>query len=269
MAWAGMIMDYSFRKLTYASDRFPALAGLETEFGALNKFDRCMIGMWMSELHPQLLWMQSQVANPPISASPPSIPDWSEIPSWSWASVGAGVNWYPANFQMGKENYMCSLETESVTDSNRTLGISGLPLTLHEKDLEGIKFTMKPGRKLPSVDLPQLGLACNYEFDAWYMHRALTLASGHEHAWLRSVMQTTTILPVLWVNDKYDGPNCLVLCRGIASAHGVYHRVGIVRMFPEQTRSQFTGWLETRAKDLTDHDLIRWNIDGTVQIQLV
>jgi hypothetical protein len=50
MGWAGLISYYSVRKLTYPSDQFPALAGLEAVSGELNTYDKCVSGMRISEL---------------------------------------------------------------------------------------------------------------------------------------------------------------------------------------------------------------------------
>jgi hypothetical protein len=274
MEWAGIISDYSFRKLTYASDQFPALAGLESEFGELSTSDRYSNGMWMSRLHPQLLWMQSRSRDLSESASLPASPDWPNTPSWSWASLRAGVIWYPTLFSVGRENYMCSLDTERVTDSDCTLYISGLPLRLHEEDLGG----MRPVRAMSSVALPRFSLELDYNLDAWYLHRMFSLASGDKYACLQRVMETTLVFPVLWSTDDKGGhgPECLVLCRDIAFVRGVYRRVGVARMYPPAvvegvppSHSQFTKSLEVRAKNLADPDFIRRNEDGTVGIELI
>jgi hypothetical protein len=70
MAWAGLISDYSVRKLTYPADQFPALAGLEAVSGELNTYDKCV-----SELQPLLLWTQSLSHDFAKSASTPASPD--------------------------------------------------------------------------------------------------------------------------------------------------------------------------------------------------
>jgi hypothetical protein len=75
MAWAGLISDYSVRKLTYPSDQFPALACLEAVSGELNTYDKCVSGMRISELQPLLLWTQSLSHDFAKSASAPASPD--------------------------------------------------------------------------------------------------------------------------------------------------------------------------------------------------
>jgi hypothetical protein len=155
----------------------------------------------MSEFHPQLLWRRT-FRNRGRAA--PATPNWSDFPSWSWASIGVDLQWPKHLFYFGEDYHMCSMETGSITDSNYSLCISGLPLKLHEEDLRDMELEIEFRGTMDRVRLPRITLSCVYILDAWYLHRILGLASGDRYACLQSVVEATAILPVLWTD--YEGP---------------------------------------------------------------
>jgi hypothetical protein len=93
----------------------------------------------------------------------------------------------------------------------------------------------------------------------WQVRRPGTMDAS-----LRLVIETTVILPILCpiiIGSSNDGPKCLILCRDIAFACGVYLCVGVASIHPEFTfkgvsSSQFTDILHVRAEHLADADLI-------------
>lgn len=86
LQWSSIIRDYSYRKLSFPSDIFPALEGLAREFNTrLN--DKYVAGLWKADLLRGLLW---KVEGPkpgeiPLEATP------YRAPSWSWASTFGGI----------------------------------------------------------------------------------------------------------------------------------------------------------------------------------
>ena len=82
--WYDIVSRYSKRKLTYASDKLPAmLAVAEDAAGILN--DRYLAGLWENDLAVGLLWIAPEHdAKPEVSYI---------APSWSWASYNGPVEW--------------------------------------------------------------------------------------------------------------------------------------------------------------------------------
>jgi hypothetical protein len=108
---------------------------------------------------------------------------------------------------MSKANYLCSVENEDVTDTNRSLHISGLPLRLLEQDLGD----RRPKRVSYFAALPEIGLKCYYSVDACYLRQLLSMAPWDDDACLRLVMETTIMLPILYpisIGGPNDGPKC-------------------------------------------------------------
>ena len=87
IAWDAACQDYSRRKLTYQTDKLPALSGLARHFGSRCREDTYVAGVWLSQLPRALLWGVS-MNNRPKSRPPPTA---SGIPSWSWTSCAAPV----------------------------------------------------------------------------------------------------------------------------------------------------------------------------------
>ncbi len=110
--WAIMVMHYSTRELTYASDTLPALSGLvarvvgdveehrphhdsdaspqpgaviEGEKGARDTY---LAGLWQHNLLRYLLWFALSTKPPRL---PPIRPTTYHAPSWSWASYAGTV----------------------------------------------------------------------------------------------------------------------------------------------------------------------------------
>jgi hypothetical protein len=91
--WHHIVEDYSKLRLTYDSDRFPALAGLAKT--SRRHFEhKYLAGVWEDNLPQSLLWTtkNGEKASRPIQHSPPT---------WSWASTTGCVTFKdfdPDNF---------------------------------------------------------------------------------------------------------------------------------------------------------------------------
>ncbi|KAF2471655.1 HET-domain-containing protein, partial [Lindgomyces ingoldianus] len=78
--WYIIAAQYSSRKLTYASDKLPALSGIAAEMLSLaspHVSDRYLCGIWEEDLAHGLLWRYSETRNHMCHPS--------RTPSWSWA----------------------------------------------------------------------------------------------------------------------------------------------------------------------------------------
>lgn len=87
LAWDAACRDYSRRKLTYQTDKLPALSGLARHFGSRCREDRYVAGIWLSQLPRALFWTVPRDERP--EGRPP--PTESGVPSWSWMSCAAPV----------------------------------------------------------------------------------------------------------------------------------------------------------------------------------
>lgn len=77
-SWAAVVQQYSFRRLSFDNDRFPAISGLthgfETHLGAY------VAGLWTRDLPIWLLWKVNSGYRTESYIAP----------SWSWASITCG-----------------------------------------------------------------------------------------------------------------------------------------------------------------------------------
>jgi hypothetical protein len=84
--WFQVLSDYSDRKLTYPSDKLPAISGLAKELCAAHKDitghdDQYLAGIWMGALADCLLWLRGESVN--ITGT-----GVTGTPTWSWARCG-------------------------------------------------------------------------------------------------------------------------------------------------------------------------------------
>ncbi|RII19995.1 hypothetical protein CUC08_Gglean001394 [Alternaria sp. MG1] len=92
--WQKIVSEYTQLKLTYDSDRLPAIAALANRMSRLRQADDVYIaGMWRNSILSDLLWKSEpfkwgQWGQP---LEPPSV---RLVPSWSWASIqNAEISW--------------------------------------------------------------------------------------------------------------------------------------------------------------------------------
>ncbi|KAL8840106.1 MAG: hypothetical protein Q9170_001453 [Blastenia crenularia] len=81
--WLQIFVNFTQRNLTVSTDIFPALAGIASIFQA-RLGDRYLAGLFEGDFLKGLLWQTIH----PSTSTPTSA---SLAPSWSWASVGGGV----------------------------------------------------------------------------------------------------------------------------------------------------------------------------------
>ncbi|KAK7960537.1 hypothetical protein PG996_011182 [Apiospora saccharicola] len=83
--WYTLVEQFSSRRLTYATDRLPAISGIAKEFASLLG-DEYVCGLWKSDLAYGLLW--SAMPNKLLQSV-----GTKSMPSWSWASTPGTVEW--------------------------------------------------------------------------------------------------------------------------------------------------------------------------------
>lgn len=78
--WFYILTEYVTRRITYPTDRLPALSGIAKVFQASLPEDKYLAGLWESQVPRNLLW---HVSSPATDADKNN-----SAPSWSWGSVG-------------------------------------------------------------------------------------------------------------------------------------------------------------------------------------
>jgi len=86
--WHHIAMTYSGLKLTYASDRLPAIAAVVEREMRLRQGDIYIAGIWKSSLLTDLVWSADYTINYPAL---PRLP--TSNPTWSWPSSQARIVW--------------------------------------------------------------------------------------------------------------------------------------------------------------------------------
>ena len=85
--WLTMVEQYTGRKLTYTTDKLPAIAGL-AEYYTKNMNDEYIAGHFRSSFLSSLLWRRDAARAPLISRSKTY-----RAPSWSWPAAEGEVLW--------------------------------------------------------------------------------------------------------------------------------------------------------------------------------
>jgi len=84
--WLNILEGYTARKLTYETDRLPALSGLAQQIATPTR-GRYLAGMWEGDLPNSLLWYLPFM-NPSVRQKIERQPC---LPSWAWPSVGTAI----------------------------------------------------------------------------------------------------------------------------------------------------------------------------------
>jgi hypothetical protein len=80
-----VVEEYSNMRITYRKDRLPAIAGMAKQFRHFGQTGQYLAGLWEVDFFDNILWRASV-----RSANMPRPSEWI-APTWSWVSVGAGV----------------------------------------------------------------------------------------------------------------------------------------------------------------------------------
>ncbi|KAK1241336.1 hypothetical protein MKX08_001310 [Trichoderma sp. CBMAI-0020] len=98
--WYGSMQDYSRRRLTYETDKFPAISALAKFFSEENPGQEYLAGLWKSDLQRGLLWTSSSKRKVQHVLEPCSqgyrlqrVSQEYIAPSWSWAGQPDPVRW--------------------------------------------------------------------------------------------------------------------------------------------------------------------------------
>ncbi|PPQ75349.1 hypothetical protein CVT26_015155 [Gymnopilus dilepis] len=141
--WRKILWDYSERKITVASDKFVALAGVAEIFERVSK-DKYIAGLWKRTFMDDLLWEIWAPAGPEETFLPR--PPKYRAPTWSWASVDAKLHLEVYKPTSADASYEAEILACNVTPKNRIhpLGeIVDAKLTLKAK----IHPLMRNGKK--------------------------------------------------------------------------------------------------------------------------
>ena len=84
--WYRLAAQYSNRKLTYGSDKLPAISGLAREM-AQSTHDEYLAGIWKGDLSQGLLWIWRD------NGDALRQPERYRGPSWSWVSLDGQITW--------------------------------------------------------------------------------------------------------------------------------------------------------------------------------
>jgi hypothetical protein len=114
--WYLLITNYSCRRLTFVSDKLPALAGLAKLYQN-SREDKFLAGLWQSDIVMGLMWRHLGSDSEKSCGRPKEL---KSIPTWSWASVGGGVAWL--------KMYVANRRTDLVMQTPEVT-YSGTPLT--------------------------------------------------------------------------------------------------------------------------------------------
>ncbi|OBT40849.1 hypothetical protein VE00_08622 [Pseudogymnoascus sp. WSF 3629] len=126
--WHSVVEDFTYRDLTYAKDRLPAISSLARMLPFLE--GEYLAGLWRNRLADDLIWLNPLGRtyweldnNSGASARPdtPKLPNSYRIqgeyaPSWSWASISA-----PVAFKIG--------DLDDVISEWRITGATCMPIT--------------------------------------------------------------------------------------------------------------------------------------------
>jgi hypothetical protein len=128
--WRDLVHLYTKRRLTFAKDKLPALAGLAALFSVSRK-DRYLFGHWEDDLKRELAWKRNEHEATPGRSE-------RDVPSWSWAAAADGIdggNWIYWD-DLTEVNSPTDMGWDVVSVSQKALCLSGhiTPLCLQVFD---------------------------------------------------------------------------------------------------------------------------------------
>lgn len=96
--WRTLCTHYSYRELTYAEDKLPAISGMANKIGK-KVSSQYLAGLWKDNLMHDLFWETADSGTKP--------PEY-RAPSWSWASLDGKIRW-PLRCDLRECSTYCSI----------------------------------------------------------------------------------------------------------------------------------------------------------------
>ena len=95
--WYSAVDEYSIRRLTFPSDKLPAMAGIASRVQAITH-DDYLAGHWRRDMERSLFWetFTKDLYDPPARVAS------YRAPSWSWASIDGRMNWPSCHLPRGR-----------------------------------------------------------------------------------------------------------------------------------------------------------------------
>lgn len=113
--WYRLVTSFSFRQLSYGSDKLAAIAGLATECEEQGWCQGYLVGLWKSDILRGLWW--NNVGKPRNEHDTNRL-----FPSWSWTSSNGPVRWdlFPSDQQRIRTRYDIDVESMRVNLSDES-----------------------------------------------------------------------------------------------------------------------------------------------------
>ncbi|EEU34768.1 uncharacterized protein NECHADRAFT_82410 [Fusarium vanettenii 77-13-4] len=173
-AWRDMVQQYSGLDLTFASDRFAAIAGVAKQMQGY-RHANYFAGLWEDSMIGDMLWRSFR--SPGEQMKPRN--EGNKAPTWSWASVEAPwITYEHLGTRLGARGRTVSFERIEDTYA-KILSISGEPLadgSFGDSELGAIiiqgscirgRVVHRPLHQPPSSDIPARGTS----YSEWYEAR--------------------------------------------------------------------------------------------------
>jgi hypothetical protein len=267
MIWTKIVQNYSYRRLSYASDRLPALDGIASEFNRILGQDHYLFGLWRNDLVHGLLWRENRF----LSTSDPT-PDRLNLPSWSWACSCNPIYWYGVAVSTNLfEKRLSKIVEAGDADPSRIC-------------LEGNLMRFNTENKSIGLrrDIPQSygclsftedgGFKISFELDQWYLNTMIS-ADAAPHTGPGSIF----FLPLVyakaeWLNNDKSTVIGLLLQPHPPSGNGVFHRVGTGEMVSDQAtlnRDNFHIDAWYYQKEIGEEHYLKGNAVGYFTIAII
>ena len=255
--------DYSARSLTYSIDRLPALNGVATEFSMTHKHGQYLLGQWSDDLLLGLLWSQTR----PFPSSANTLA-WPQIPSWSWASLNAPIDWYVYDLYVDSQQdptSLCkSIKPMTLPDSHAMTLVGNL-MRLDVPDQNG-------GARMYSFENGSLTLAYwtffswQFYLDQWYFD---SLEGEDDETKTHVMLRTVFFIPLLYRN--YRQVICLMLLPLPTSGRGVFRRAGILHIYNPGggVNKNFTPMAREYQKNITENFYQDCDSKGNYKIAII
>ncbi|KAH8728250.1 heterokaryon incompatibility protein-domain-containing protein [Phaeosphaeriaceae sp. PMI808] len=221
--WRRIVRDYSARSLTYAKDRLPALNGVATEFRVMHEHGQYLLGQWSDDLVLGLLWSQTR----PFPSSANTLA-WPQIPSWSWSSLNAPIDWYIYDSHVDSQQdptSLCKIIKPMTPPDSHAMTLVGNLMRLDVPDQNG-------GARMYPFENGNLTLAYwtffswQFYLDQWYFD---SLEGEDGETKTHAMLSTVFFIPLLYKN--YRQVICLLLLPLPTSGRGVFRRAGILHIY--------------------------------------
>jgi hypothetical protein len=217
--WMDIVRRYSGCRLTYPSDKLPAISAAARLFGRTLK-DEYVAGLWLGDLDNQLRWLTSRLV---LRTDTGTEKEEYRCPSWSWASTNEDVVWH--DWSSPSLVQVTQMHLDHVTSDSTG------PITSGWLQLKGLLRRLSISACQCDSSDHWISTIGDIKFDCQWPNPTVYLDSGNVSSQIEKMTEQNTLYCMIATTGNPEEPRPraqALIFELLDRGRGIYRRIGLL-----------------------------------------